>query len=83
MSSRRNSCSMLVFSFYMLAVWRIKPHNVSFPFSLTRAGHVNILKPSSAFDFAHRRLVFGNLPKPFLESIIQVLTLLIQKNTIG
>ena len=28
-------------SFYVLAVWRIKPHNVSFPFFLTGAWDVN------------------------------------------
>ena len=52
-------------SFYVLAVWRIKPHNVSFPFSLTGPWDV-MLKPSRIFAFAHRPFVFGNRFGEFL-----------------
>ena len=31
-------------SFHVLAAWRIKPRDVSFPFSLARAWDINILQ---------------------------------------
>ena len=40
-------------SFHVLAAWRIKPHDVSFPFSLARAWDINILQKYVLTQYQH------------------------------